>query len=198
MSGEEFISKLDKQKSINKLLWRMLIVEAVVILLLAIGYFSLKETVRVKVELPAKFIYKHSPVVLAGIDGANEIYYKMWAEYITEQISSFNEYTIKRKLELLFKTFDPKTLPKTKSVLMKFAKSVQSNLISQKFTLRTAKIVAKREKEGLIKECIVETEGIAKRKIGENKSISKSCVFKYKLAYTKGVIYVEDFYTNCF
>ena len=196
--GEEFISVLDKERALVRYLWRFIIIETIVIMVLTFSFFSLKETVRVSVELPAKFIYKYSPVVLAGIKGANVTYYKLWGRYLTEEIGNVNPVNIDKKINLLIQTFYPPSYVKEKSVLQKLTQAIKENLITQTFQILEIKSKILKKEDDLIKELELTVTGKAVQKIGKTKKITKMCAYKYKMKFIEGKLYVEKIGTNCF
>ena len=196
--GEEFISLLDKERTIAKFLWRVIVVQSIVIVLLAVGYFNIKETARVQVELPSKLIYKYAPVVVAGIQGANKVYYRLWAEYLTKEIANFDYTNIDRKLQLFLETFLPQKVYHYKKLFMKVVKTAKENYVKQTFTILSTKFMSVKTHNGLIQEAVLKLEGESKKIIGESDPIKKECSFTYKMRMVKGVLYVEDFATDCF
>ncbi len=126
--GEEFISEIDKNRAIVRYLWRIVVVLSISLIVLAISFFYIKDTTIVKVELPGKLIYKYSPVVVAGIDGANDIYYKLWARYIINKVANFKAVNVIKKINIVKKMMDPETLALREKKIDNFAKSLTINL----------------------------------------------------------------------
>ena len=197
-SGKEFISELDKSKDLNKYLWKFIILEAIIIILLAVSFFSLRETVRVNVEIPSKIISSHHPVVLAGIKGANKVYYELWVKYLTEEISNFNPENINSNFQILIKAFYPRDYAKEEKKILKLVSLVKENLISQKFNISKIEIKKLKKENDLISEGIFKAYGVATQKEGKKAEISKECSYLYKMKYIRGVLYVENFTTDCF
>jgi len=196
--GEEFISKTDKDTAVIKYLWKFIILEAIVIVILAISFLLLKETVQVKVELPAKFLYKHSPVVVAGIESANETYYKLWANFLVENIANFDPDSIEEKMLLIKKTMRPSVLNLQDEKLNEFVISLKSNLIKQSFKTSNTIFLKKVGNDETFKIAKLRVNGIATQNIGKDIAKTKECSYDIEFKYTQGVLNVETFGTNCF
>ena len=199
--GEEFLSMLDKDRELSKYLWKIILLEAAVIVSLAVSFLFLKETVKVKVELPAKFMYEQAPVVLAGIDGANETYYKLWAEYLTAEIASFTPDNATEKIDILRKTMLPTTLASKKSELDTVEKTLIVNLITQKYKVLGSKNLesSKTDKDSTFNEMTIKVNGIAQQNVGNNKTTTdKECSYEFTFKNNGGLINVEDFGTDCY
>ena len=196
-AGEEFISVVDKYKSITQYLWRIIVIESIVIVFLAFGYFELKETTRVQVELPSKLIYKYTPIVVAGISGANDEYFKMWGNYIIKELSNINYENVSQKLKLLSKMMHPQDYVSEKAKFNGLEKYITNSLLQQKFKITDSKLVVISKENDLIKESVIIVKGDANQLIGKN-PLSKECSYKVKFEYQQGVIYVKKFTTDCF
>ena len=73
-AGKEYSDKLAAVFQINKVLWKVCILQAVVIIGLLVGYLNLKETVSVVVELPSKIYCSKDFTVRKGLNMANADY----------------------------------------------------------------------------------------------------------------------------
>lgn len=195
--GEEFISEIDKNRAIVRYLWRIVVVLSISLIVLAISFFYIKDTAIVKVELPGKLIYKYSPVVVAGIDGANDIYYKLWAKYIINKVANFKSVNVSKKINIIKKMMNPKTLALKEKKIDNFARSLTINLVDQDFKIDKVKIVSKKMKNNLVDEATLEVEGFAKQTVGK-KYFNKSCKYNLKFEFLEGVLYVKNFGTDCF
>ncbi len=195
--GEQFISEVDKNRAIVKYLWRIIVILSISLVVLAISFMSIKNTVKVKVELPGKLIYKYAPVVVAGINGSNEIYYKLWSRYIINEVSNFKSTNIIKKMDLIKKMMNPRTLALKDKKLNNFAKNIALNLVNQDFKITKIKMKNEKMKNGLIDQATVKINGFAKQTVGK-KHFSKSCSYDLKFKFIEGVLYVENFGTNCF
>jgi len=195
--GEQFISEVDKNRAIVQYLWRIIVILSISLVVLAISFMSIKNTVKVKVELPGKLIYKYAPVVVAGINGSNEVYYKLWSRYIVNEVSNFKSTNIIKKMDLIKKMMSPRILALKNKKLNNFAKDIALNLVDQDFKITKIKIMNKKIKNDLIDQAAVKIDGFAKQTIGR-KHFSKSCSYDLKFKFIEGVLYVENFGTNCF
>jgi len=195
--GEKFISEVDKNRAIVKYLWRIVVVLSISLIVLAISFFYMKETTVVKVELPGKLIYKYSPVVVAGIDGSNEIYYKLWGRYIVNEVANFKSINVFKKIKIIEKMMNPETLALKEKKIDNFAKDLAVNLVNQDFKIDKIKIVRKKIKNGLVNQATLKIKGFAKQTIGK-KHFSKSCSYNLKFEFLEGVLYVKNFGTDCF
>ncbi len=195
--GKQFISEVDKNRAIVRYLWRIIIILSISLVILAISFMSIKNTVKVKVELPGKLIYKYAPVVVAGINGSNEVYYKLWSRYIINEVSNFKSTDIIKKMDLIKKMMSPETLALKDKKINNFAKDIALNLVDQKFKITKIKIMNKKIKNGLIDQATIKIDGFAKQTIGR-KHFSKKCSYDLKFKFLEGVLYVKNFGTNCF
>lgn len=195
--GDEFISEVDKNRAIVKYLWRIVVILSISLVMLAISFFYIKDTTIVKVELPGKMIYKYSPVVVEGIDGSNQIYYKLWSRYIINEVANFKSEDIFKKAKIIEKMMDPKTFALKQNKINNFAKNIALNLVSQKYKINKIQITNKKIKNGLIDQATLKIDGFANQTIGK-KHFNKSCSYFLKFKFLEGVLYVENFGTNCF
>ncbi|WP_152182874.1 TraE/TraK family type IV conjugative transfer system protein [Sulfurimonas indica] len=197
LKGEEFISIIDKDKVVVKYLWRIVVMLSVAIVILSFAFMSIRETTRVNIELPATLIYKNAPVVVAGIDGANKVYYRMWGEYVIKELSNFTYETIGKKVQLLKKMMRPTRFVEKKKEIDIFTNTLSKNLMSQKFIPEDTNLSNVIESKGIIRSATITVNGIAFQSISKEKS-KKECKYDVDLRYVKGVLYVEDFGTDCF
>lgn len=196
--GQEFISVIDKDKAIVKYLWRVVILLSISLVALSFAFMSIKNTVKVKVELPAKFIYKEAPVVVSGVDGSNKVYYKLWGNYIIGELANFSYEDIDAKVNLLIKMMRPTRFAEKKEQIDTFAKNLSTNLISQNYIIKDSNITKiKMSPNGNIQSASIVTKGMANQTIGRNYN-NKECKYTVNLKYIRGVLYVEDFGTDCF
>lgn len=196
--SDEFISVVDKNKALVKYLWRILMMQSIAFVALSFAFFSIKDTVMVKVEMPSKLMYKYTPVVVAGVDGANEIYYKMWGKYIVEEVSSFKYEEFDTKLNKVQLMMRPSQYNRTVDKFKTFAEIIKTNLISQDYKVISSSLNnIKKNDNGTISSALFISNGISKQKIGKSEN-NKECKYSVNLKYVRGVIYVEDFGTDCF
>jgi len=197
IKGKEFISIIDKDKVVVKYLWRIVVMLSVAIVILSFAFISIRETTQVKVELPATFIYKNAPVVVAGIHGANKVYYKLWGEYIVKQLANFSYENIEQKAKLIEEMMRPARFVKKEKEINGFVKNLSTNLMKQKYIPSDINITNIDESKGIIRSATVFVNGLAYQSIGRKNS-KKECKYNVVLHYIKGVLYVEDFGTDCF
>ncbi len=195
--GKEFISLIDKDRAIAKYLWRIIVVLTIVVLALTLSFLSIQDKVRVKVELPAKLIYKYTPVVVFGVDGANKVYYKLWTRYIINELGNFTYEDFGKKANLLKKMMRPSVEVRKDKTINKFTNDIVLNLVKQKFTITKIKLQNIKKSKDLIISADANIAGIAYQSIGK-KSIKKSCSYYLKYKFIEGVLYVENFGTDCF
>jgi len=198
MKKDEFISVHDKNQALVQYLWRIVLFESIAIVALAFAFFSIKDTTVVKVELPSKLIYKHTPVVVAGIKGANNTYYRMWGNEIALGISNFTTEEFPKKMEALKMMMRPSQFARKEQKFNEFLGEIEGNLISQKFTTIQAELTnVVKEDNDIISSAVFITSGIAEQTVGRDK-FKKECSYSVDLKYVRGVIYVEDFGSDCF
>lgn len=192
-AGEEYEDKSDSLFEVNKILWRVALLEAVIIMALVFGYLQLKDTTYVKVEIPPKLYLKQNLTITKGLNWANKSYFQVWGKSLVEDISNFTVDNISKKMSTIEKMMRPSIALKRDNIIAKYTKAVINNKISQKFEILKEKVVkiSKAERQLIY-------YGISYPKIGSKKVKSKECKYIVNLKiYNNGVLYVEDFGTNC-
>jgi len=196
--SNEFTSIIDKDRAIITILWRVVLLLSALLIILAIAFLRIKDTTMVTVELPSKVIYKQAPVVVAGINGSNKVYFRLWGNYIIEEVSSFEVNEFPKKILILEKMMRPSQFAFKEKEFSIFLQEIQQNLIAQKYEIIETIItnVVYNDDETISSATVV-SDGISNQTVGKNKT-KKECKYSIDLKYVKGVIYVENFGTNCF
>lgn len=193
-AGHEYEGKLEAAFQVNKILWRLSLIQAVIIMVLVFGYLQLKETVSVHVELPSTIYQSKDLTIRKGLNWANKDYYDVWGKALVEEISDFTLDTAPEKFALLQKMMRPSIALKKDAEIQAFVKAIITNKISQKFTILKESIPIK------LPEDITRMEfnGISKQKVGNKEIVPKECHYTIDLKiYEDGVLYVENIGTNC-
>ena len=92
----------------------------------------------------------------------------------------------------------PSILAKKQKTIDEFVNTLQYGLVRQNFSIANSSIVSIQKNDDLIKSMRLEIEGIANQKLGKTKELKKECSYFVDMKYIEGVLYVEDFGTNCF
>lgn len=193
-SGHEYEGKLEASFQVNKILWRLSLIQAFIIMVLVFGYLQLKETVSVHVELPSKIYQSKDITIRKGLNWANKDYYDVWGKALAEEISTFKVDNVPEKFALLQKMMRPSIALRKDAEIQEFVKTIIANKISQDFT------ILKESEPIKIPEDITRMEfnGIAKQKIGNKEVTPKECKYTIDLKiYEDGVLYVENIGTDC-
>jgi len=192
-AGKEYEDKNDSLFEVNKILWRVAILEAVVITVLMIGYLQLKETTYVSVEIPPKLYLNHNLKITKGLNWASKSYFQVWGKSLIEDVSNFTVDNISKKMSTIEKMMRPSVALKRDNSITKYTKAIINNKISQKFEILKEKVtkISNAERQLIY-------YGISYPHIGSKKMKSKECKYIVNLKiYNNGVLYVEDFGTNC-
>lgn len=178
----------------NKILWKMILIETFVILALVFGYLNLKETVSVRLDMPSKIYQSKDLTIRRGLNWADASYYEVWGRAMAEEISDFSVDNIGEKFAILQKTMRPSQALKKDKEIQDFTRSAIQNRISQDFTVMHVAEPSEIEK-GKFR---VVFNGVAAQKVGTKEMPRKECSYSIDLKiYEDGVLYVEDFGTNC-
>ena len=193
-AGHEYEGKLEAAFQVNKILWRLALIQTVIILVLVFGYLQLKETVSIQVELPSKIYHSKDMTIRKGLNWANKDYYDVWGKALAEEISVFTIDDASEKFALLQKMMRPSIALKKDAEIQEFIKTIIANKISQNFTiLKDAEPI--KLPENVVR---MEFNGIAKQKIGNKEIAPKECKYTVDLKiYDDGVLYVENIGTDC-
>ncbi|WP_457749117.1 TraE/TraK family type IV conjugative transfer system protein [Sulfurimonas sp.] len=192
-AGEEYEGQLEKNFEVNKILWRVSVLQTIIICALVVGYLQLKETVYVGVELPSKIYTDNGETIKKGVDWASKNYYQVWGRSLVEEASSFDVDTISSKMADIEKMMRPSVAVKKDAEIQKYVKAVINNRLSQKFEILKSKTISlsKTQKE-------ITYTGISKPKVGNKEIKPKECKYVIDLKlYQNGVLYVENFGTDC-
>lgn len=192
-AGKEYEGKLEAAFQVNKILWRVALLQAFIILSLTVGYINLKETVSVTVELPSKIYNLKDMTVRKGLNWASKNYYQVWGSALVEEISSFTVDNVSEKYALLQKMMRPSLALQKDSEVQDYVKGIIHNRISQSFS------IMKTESLEIDKATHrITFNGVANQKVGKKDLPAKECNYVVDLKiYEDGVLYVENFGSNC-
>ncbi|MFW9626626.1 MAG: TraE/TraK family type IV conjugative transfer system protein [Sulfurospirillum sp.] len=178
----------------NKILWKMSLCLMLIIFILVIGYLRLQSAVSVTVELPPKIFLSKDLTVRRGLNWADANFYEVWGKYLAEEMTEFKPDNIAKKYAILQKMMRPSLAIKKDEQIQNFVKNVVTNKISQKFTIM--QIPSPNEIEPNTFRLVF--NGVANIKVGTKDLSPKECNFSVDLKiYDDGVLYVEDFGSNC-
>lgn len=192
-AGLEYEGKLEALFQINKILWRLALLQAFIIVALVVGYLKLKETVNVTVELPSKIYNQNDRTIRKGMNWASKNYYEVWADSLIDETASFTVENISEKYALLQKMMRPSIAIKKDKEIQDYVKTVIQNRIKQTFTILKHDTTALGESEHRII-----FNGVVDQKVGNKDLPKKECSYTVDLKiYEDGVLYVENFGTDC-
>jgi len=193
LAGKEYEDKTNSLFQVNKFLWKFTLLETCIIIALVIGYLRLKDTVDVTVELPSKIYLDNGTKIKRGINWANKEFFQVWGRGLVHEVSSFSSDDINRKMALIVKMMRPSVALKKDDDIAKYTKAIINNKIKQNFSVLKEKVIdiSKSEKQMIY-------NGISKQTVGNQKLKPKECKYVFTLKiFNNGVVYVEDFGTNC-
>lgn len=196
--GEEYIDNLDNEKKVNLSLWRALLVQTIVIICLAFGYFDLKGNILVNLRIPPIQNVSNGNQIIYGLNGATVSYYELWGRYLTEQISNFSPNDVNEKMNLIFNEMRPTDAVRKLDELEKFKRDIISNKISQKFIFLEVIPDQMIKEKKFSDSASIMIKGISKTKIGNTENPSKECTYQIDFNFYEGVFYVKNFGSTCF
>lgn len=178
----------------NEILWRTCLFCIVIIIILVLGYVNLKDTVTVSIEMPSKIYQNKDLTIRRGLNWADASFYDVWGRYLAEEMTNYEPGDIAHKYTLLQKMMRPSLAIKKDAQIQEFVKNIVTNKIKQTFTIMQASEPQELEKN----KFRLTYNGVAQVSIGTKNMPKKECHFAVDLKiYDDGVLYVEDFGTNC-
>ena len=155
--------------------------------MLLIGYKNLEEKIEIKVEIPPKPY--HTGTVYIGYDKAISLFYKVWGEYVVNEIANYSPVDIDEKVKRIVLLFSPDKIIKANADFMAFSKNIKNNLITHTF---------KEYKSSASKKGEVVVEGLGIKTLGANLSTQYQ-VCKYYLKFTMEDyhLFLKSFRTDC-
>lgn len=192
--GKEYEEVLAGLFKTNNVLWRVILLQTFIIVVLVYGYLDLKETVSVEVELPSKIYQSKDITIKRGLNWANKDFYEVWGLSLVMEMSKFKADDIGGKFALIQKMMRPSVALKKDTEIQEFVKNVILNKISQTFTILDTPPAQKIENETYR----LVFNGVSEQHVGSKEMPRKECHYSvdFKI-YDDGVLYVEDFGTNC-
>lgn len=178
----------------NKILWKMCLFLMLVIFMLVIGYLRLQSSVAVNVELPSKLYQSKDLTIRKGLNWADANFYDVWGRYLADEMANYKPEEIAHKYAVLQKMMRPSLAIKKDTEIQDFVKNVVTNKITQKFTIMQTPTPEELEPN----KFRLTYNGIGNVKVGSKDLQPKECNFRVDLKiYDDGVLYVEDFGSNC-
>ena len=193
-SGKEYEEVLAGLFKTNHVLWRVILLQTFIIVALVYGYLGLKETVTVSVELPSKIYQSKDVTIKRGLNWANKDFYEVWGLSLVTEMSKFKADDVGGKFALMQKMMRPSVALKKDTEIQEFVKNVVVNKISQTFTILNTPPAVKIDDETFR----LVFNGVSEQHVGTKEMSRKECHYSldFKI-YEDGVLYVEDFGTNC-
>ena len=168
--------------------------EMLIIFILVIGYLRLQSSVAVNVELPSKMYQSKDLTIRKGLNWADANFYDVWGRYLANEMANYKPEEIAHKYAVLQKMMRPSLAIKKDTEIQDFVKNIVTNKISQKFTIMQTPAPQELEPN----KFRLTYNGIGNVKVGSKDLQPKECNFSVDLKiYDDGVLYVEDFGSNC-
>ena len=192
--GQSWLDKLDNIVAENSKLVLLILGLIVIVFLLVIGYMKMINKIQVVIELPKTI--KETGVIVVGKEYANKKYYRMWGREDVEIISSFNQHSIKEKMQYLKSRIYPPFYYKHVKLFNEYQKEISTDLVTQKFTYAKENIITKVDDDGKVGSVLV--PGFYSKWIDEDEVIhAQPCEYKLGYIIEGGHIYVDKFKTTC-
>lgn len=193
-NGQGWLDKLDTVIAENRKLSLFLMVQLFTTGIFVIGYMKLIDKIQVNVELPR--IIKEDGIAVVGKEYGNDTFFKMWGREDIENISEFNQKSIKDKMKYLQERMYPPYYYKYEKLLKDYEKQISTDLISQKFTFAQENMEVKVQETG--KSASVFVKGFYTKTIDEEEIIkAQPCEYEFGYTIEGGHIYVSSFKTTC-
>jgi len=188
MSG--FFSGIDAYKRINKILIGVIVGLVLLNLLIVKSLISIASNKTVQISVP-QFLEEGNYII--GSTFASENVYKMWVKVWVESMANFSYKDLAEKYEGIYPFLDTQTAFKSKSEIQKFIKFVQTNYITQSFSVEDLKV--EKLKGGFVK---VTAFGYIKRKIGSRQDKLSGMRYAYEfITYVRnGQLYINSIKTS--
>lgn len=191
-SGKRYLDQLDYLLERNRLLIFFALFQIAVIIMLIVGYFGLKKDLVLRVDIPPK-LYQTGTLYVGSIK-ANDLYYKVWGEYLVRQFANFSSDTIGKHLNNVLYMLDPDKVTFYQHLFAKKLQSVTENQMVREFTQTSISVKSDSGENG-----VVTIKGVAKENIGNGLSISyKKCIYTLKMKVENYHLFVESIDEKCF
>jgi hypothetical protein len=191
-SGQEYLDKLDELIHKNKILWFFTIFQIIAILFLLIGYFSLKENIAIRVDLPPK-IYQ-TGTLLIGSQKANDLYYKVWGQFAVEIASNYSPETVEKKYNQLSFLLNPEKVSKHMNKFLEKIQNVQRNLITHEFVRGPTVVKLFNGKN----KANVKIVGIATKNVGNGLELEyELCEYNVGMSIDNYHLFIDAFREKC-
>lgn len=192
--GQEHDSELDRETKLNNVLWKIIALLGLFIILLGVGYLNLRESMITTIKMPPLQNSSVAPKnIVIGINKANVSFYELWGRYLVPVIANINFENLENLNVVVNEMRPSKAIPKIREV-DEFKQTIINNRISQEFTPIEYK--AEILSEGT--KGIITCSGISRKEVAGKKLQDKECTYKITFEFMEGVVYVEDFGTDCF
>ena len=190
-SGKRYLDQLDYLIERNRLLIFFVLFQIAVIIMLIIGYLGLKKDLVLRVDIPPKFY--QTGMLYVGSMKANDLYYKVWGEYLVRELANFSPDTIGKHLNNVLYMLDPDKVTFYQHLFAKKLQSVTENQMVREFIPSTVSVESDNGENGTV---IV--KGVAKENIGNGLSISyKKCTYTLKMKIENYHLFVESIDEQC-
>lgn len=171
-TGKEYFNKINeyvdthKRDSYTKLIFGILLV------VLSLGYFSLKNQMVMSMEIPPKLEGKGT--LMVGYDKANNLYYEVWGKYFVDEYTSLNPVNSKDKLNHLLTMVESSKAVSYSPLFEKKMKYIIANKINQKYKPSTEEVLSQKQQD----LWIYHSEGVLEEHI-DSVVIRKHCEYNF-------------------
>ena len=186
-SGKVYVDRLNSLLEDNKYLVFYTLLLFGIIVLLVIGYFRMADKITIRVDIPPK-IYR-TGTIYVGSETANKTFFRIWGDYIVDQLGNFGPYSIRKHVDNVLYMFDPDKVLKYQTQFQELAEYAKSNLVTHEFTPEIVSVDDSGD---------YEAKGVAKNIVGDNISTTyEYCRYRLKFDIRDYHLFVEDVGIEC-
>lgn len=187
--GKKYLTTHGRMIANNKFMFTISIFQLVIIFILIVGYWRLTSQKEFAVHIPDYGIVK------VGRMKANELYYKVWGDYVVSRIANFTPTTIRHNVEKASVIFDKASWNHQKPHIDKYMKVIEDNSISQDFSFNDDDVKLQISKDG--KNATLQYTGTAHQDINKLSQQTIKCSYTFGFFVDDGRPYQESISTNC-
>lgn len=199
--GKTYKDKLDQKILNNKILWLFIMILFFWNCFNTYGFLALRDTNHVKLELPA--INYHNGSIIAGNDFANDAYYMSWGMYdIITHFSHLDKKNIEYNLSKIANKMTETDYLKKRAQIEQFIAIFKENSLRTNFIIPSDGWTIKKEEElntyGKEVYTVTAKGNIEKSFGGSYSDKPKECSIDIQYFRKGGVLYVQNYSSNCF
>lgn len=172
VSGGKYLDQMQEYAETHKIDVFSKLILAILLILLAVGYMSLKNSMEMKVDIPTSI--RESGEMRVGYSTANDLYYMVWGQFFVDQYTSLDPINVTKKLNDILAFLEPS---KSKIYAQEFSKKadyIKKNKIKQTYIREKESMLEGVSQDGMR---VFHSKGVLVESIG-GVDIRKSCEYK--------------------